>query len=357
VEKLGIPSPSFWRDKRVLVTGHTGFKGTWLMNWLNELGATTAGLSYSGYPKTILGNIDAQIDFNIDADIRGDDWQEKISNFQPQIIFHLAAQSLVYTGIINPQETFETNVIGSIHILELMDTITSIITVVIITTDKVYQIGNGDRPRIEEDPLGGVDPYSASKSAVELIAKAWPIGNEQSLLTARSGNVIGGGDAATKRLVPDLIRAWHSGEVISLRSPMGIRPWLHVLEPLRGYLLLAEFGFTQNSLRQSFNFAPSPDNHVMVKEIAQRALATLPSNHGFAIQEQSTIEFFETKELMLNATKAKTQLNWSPIWGWEKAVDITFNWYQKFYQGVNPTSLYKADLDFYVNDLESSLHG
>jgi len=354
MEKLGIPSPLFWRDKRVLVTGHTGFKGTWLIHWLNELGAITAGLSYSGYPKTILGNVDMQLDLDIDTDIRSDHWQEKISNFQPQIIFHLAAQSLVYTGMVDPKYTFETNVIGSVHILELMNTITSIVTVVIITTDKVYQIGSGDSPRTEEDPLGGLDPYSASKSAVELIAKAWPIGNDQCLLTARSGNVIGGGDAAKKRLLPDLIRAWNSGKEMNLRSPMGIRPWLHVLEPLRGYLLLAELGFSPSLSRQSFNFAPSANNHVRVKEIAQRVFVTLPLKQGFEIHEQSTNEFFETKELMLNANKAKTQLYWSPVWGWEKAVDITINWYQKFYQGVDPTTLYKADLDLYINDLESN---
>lgn len=354
MEKLGVPSSTFWKGKRVLITGHTGFKGTWLMNWLNLLGASIAGLSYSGYPKTVLGNVDAALDFVLDADISDDDWQERISKFQPEIVFHLAAQSLVFTGIVNPQETFKTNVIGSIKILELMNTISSIITVVIITTDKVYQITNQHHPRKEEDPLGGLDPYSASKSAVELIAKAWPIDERQSLLTARSGNVIGGGDDATKRLVPDLIRAWRLGEAINLRSPMGIRPWLHVLEPLRGYLLLAEIGFSHPSLRQSFNFAPNLNNHVRVKEIAQRALATLPASSGFEIREESTFEFFETKELVLDATKAKTQLNWAPVWGWEKALEMTLKWYQKFYQGTAPALLYKSDLESYIKDLESS---
>lgn len=345
------PNRSFWKDKRVLLTGHTGFKGTWLLQWLTELGADVAGVSFSGYPKTVLEISTTPLVMEIDADISKRAWQKQIIDYAPEIVFHLAAQSLVFTGLKDPRTTFETNVVGSMHLLELLESIPSIRVMVVITTDKVYRIEKGNRPRIEIDPIGGNDPYSASKGAIELMVNCWPISSNQSIATARSGNVIGGGDDAPKRLIPDLVRAWKEGQSLFLRSPSGIRPWLHVLEPLRGYLLLAEKCYVSPGSRLTFNFAPNIVDQVRVDAIAQRAVEILPQQDGFAISALSQAEFPETSELLLNASKAYEELNWQPIWRWTTAVDKTLSWYQQFHQGVSADLLFKQDIHSYTKEL------
>lgn len=351
MEALGNPSSDFWRGKRILLTGHTGFKGSWLHYWLNELGAQTAGLSFSGYPKTVLGSSSIPTSLEIDADISTRSWQSQVYDYAPEIVFHLAAQSLVYTGFQDPKTTFETNVVGSLHLLEILESTPSIRVMVVITTDKVYRIEKGNPPRIESDPIGGNDPYSASKGAVELIVRGWPITSKQSLATARSGNVIGGGDDAPKRLIPDLVRAWVEERSISLRSPSGIRPWLHVLEPLRGYLLLAESLYSAPGSRGAYNFAPQISDQVRVDAIAQRAFEFLPPRKGFAINQVTESEFPETPELLLNATKARDELHWQPIWDWTTAVDKSLNWYQQFHEGVSAEKLFKDDIHSYIKEL------
>ncbi len=351
MEALRIPSADFWKGKRVLLTGHTGFKGVWLHHWLQELGAQTAGLSYSGYPKTVLGAANPSTSMEIDADISTRGWQERVSEFAPEIVFHLAAQALVYTGYQDPKTTFETNVVGSIHLLEILNSTPSIRAMVIITTDKVYRIEKGNPPRIETDPIGGSDPYSASKGAVEIIVRGWPVDSNQSIATARSGNVIGGGDDAPKRLIPDLVRAWQANRPLSLRAPSAIRPWLHVVEPLRGYLLLAENCFLSPGSRLTYNFAPAIADQVNVELIAQRALRILPPRSGFSIDRLQETEFVETSELMLNATKAQQELGWLPIWNWEKAVDRTLSWYLRFHDGESAEKLFKEDINSYIEEL------
>lgn len=353
MEALGVPSESFWNGKRVLLTGHTGFKGSWLHYWLNEYGAHTAGLSFSGYPKTVLGTPIIPTSLELDADISKVGWQKQVSDYAPEIVFHLAAQSLVYTGYQDPKTTFETNVVGSLHLLEVLRNTPSIRVMVMITTDKVYRIENGNTPRVESDPIGGSDPYSASKGAVELIVRGWPTSPEQSLVTARSGNVIGGGDDAPKRLIPDLFRAWADNQSISLRSPSGIRPWLHVLEPLRGYLLLAEKSYSSPGTRGAYNFAPRISDQVRVESIAQRALEILPPRAGFEINNLPTAEFPETPELLLDGTKASDELNWRPIWSWTTAVDKSLRWYQQFHEGISAEALFKQDIHSYINELEN----
>ena len=263
----------------------------------------------------------------------------------------MAAQSLVYTGYEDPKTTFETNVVGSLHLLEVLRNTPSIRVMVVITTDKVYRIENGNSPRVESDPIGGSDPYSASKGAVELIVRGWPISPEQSLTTARSGNVIGGGDDAPKRLIPDLFRAWADNRSISLRSPSGIRPWLHVLEPLRGYLLLAEKCYSSPGSRGAYNFAPQISDQVRVEAIAQRALEILPPHAGFKINNLPEAEFPETPELLLDGTKASDELNWRPIWDWTTAVEKSLLWYQKFHEGTSAEVLFKQDIHSYIDEL------
>lgn len=351
MEALGTPSADFWKGKRVLLTGHTGFKGTWLHHWLDKLGAQTAGLSYSGYPKTVLGSSSLLTSLEIDADISTRSWQNQVSDFAPEIVFHLAAQALVFTGYQDPKTTFETNVVGSLRLLEILENTPSIRVMVIITTDKVYRIENGNAPHVETDPIGGIDPYSSSKGAVELMVRGWPISSTQSIATARSGNVIGGGDDAPKRLIPDLIRAWGAHRTISLRSPSGIRPWLHVLEPLRGYLLLAEKGFSSPGSRMAYNFAPRISDQVRVEAIARRAMEILSPHAGFAIDQLPEAEFPETPELLLDATKAGDELNWRPIWDWTTAVDKSLLWYQQFHEGVSAEKLFKQDIASYITEL------
>lgn len=285
---------------------------------------------------------------NIDCDIASHDWKKQVLDFSPEIVFHLAAQSLVFTGLRNPVETFETNVLGSLRVLELLESNPSIKTMVIITTDKVYKPEFGTSPRVEGDPIGGIDPYSASKGSVELMVHSWPLNSNQSLATARSGNVIGGGDNAEKRLIPDVIRAWRDATPINLRSPDGIRPWLHVLEPLRGYLLLAESGYLRPGTKNQFNFAPSMTNHVSVRTIAERAVEILPRHNNFLIVTSSDNKFPETSELFLNGSKAFRDLDWMPVWDWEKALEMTLRWYVRFYEGSMAESLIQNDIENYT---------
>jgi CDP-glucose 4,6-dehydratase len=349
----GIPSQTFWSGRKVLLTGHTGFKGIWMSHWLKFLGAEVMGLSYSGYESTVLCKPPSLVMAEIDHDILSRDWQEKVVDFAPEIVFHLAAQSLVYSGFLNPVKTFETNTVGSLHVLELLEKVPSIKTVVITTTDKVYKINRGDKPRVESDPIGGSDPYSASKGTVELMAHAWPLGSNQKIFTVRSGNVIGGGDASPKRLLPDLVRAWKVDQPVTLRSPFGIRPWLHVLEPIRGYLVLAERANQLPLSREAFNFAPSTNDHVNVGSIADRAYNVLPKRGDFNVIQSSTEEFPETLELLLDASKARDLLDWKPVWTWKTAVDRTLEWYVDFYDGKNPESLFQRDLEAHITDFEN----
>jgi CDP-glucose 4,6-dehydratase len=350
---LGIPSQTFWSGRKVLLTGHTGFKGIWMSHWLRFLGAEVMGLSYSGYESTVLYKSPSLVTAEIDNDLLSRKWQEKVTDFAPEIVFHLAAQSLVYSGFLDPVKTFETNTVGSLHVLELLKRVPSIKTILITTTDKVYRINSGEKPRVETDPIGGSDPYSASKGTVELMAHAWPLGGNQKIFTVRSGNVIGGCDASPKRLLPDLVSAWKADQPVTLRSPLGIRPWLHVLEPLRGYLVLAERANQFASSREAFNFAPSASDHVNVGAIAERAFNVLPKRGEFKVAQSLTEEFPETLELLLDATKARDLLDWKPVWNWKTAVDRTLEWYIDFYDGKNPESLFQRDLEAHIKDFEN----
>lgn len=316
------------------------------------MGAEIAGLSFSGYGSTVLERSSAPLSLDIDQDIGTRLWQAEVADFAPQIIFHLAAQSLVFTGLHDPVGTFETNFMGSLHVLELFQTLPSIQTIIVATTDKVYEISDGDSAKIETDALGGKDPYSASKGTVELLARSWPITSTQRLLTGRSGNVIGGGDSSPKRLIPDLVRAWKNNDELFLRSPSGIRPWLHVLEPLRGYILLAERSKTLTQNKAAFNFAPPKSDHVSVINLADRAMNCLPSRDGFKIVESSNDTFPETLELLLDSSKAKKVLDWYPVWSWDTAVDKTLGWYKQYFEGRGASLLIQKDIHDYLLDLE-----
>lgn len=345
-----LPNKSFWQDKRVLVTGHTGFKGAWLTEWLCDLGAKVCGLSLDPITSpdlwSELNNDLGGFDFR--EDIRGTDWQEKVDSFNPEIAFHLAAQPLVVTGWKDPKLTFETNLGGMIQFLEWVNGSKTLVAGVIVTSDKVYRLDGSKVPRIESDELGGSDPYSASKAAAELIAHSWPIDPNKRIATARSGNVIGGGDWAEDRLIPDLVRAWQSRKVFSPRNPNAIRPWQHVLEPLSGYLLMAESLYGSNLPSTAYNFGPALGDQISVGEVIDEVQVMLLGEAPLQVSKSRDVNTYgESEFLLLNADLAQRELGWRSVLAWRDAIRMTIDWYFAFSDGVDASELVHDDLEKY----------
>lgn len=342
---------SFWRDKRVLITGHTGFKGGWLTLWLKELGATICGVSLA--PDTTpalfdLANVADGIDHNI-CDIR-DRAQTiaTIQKFDPEIVLHLAAQPLVRAGYRDPLQSFDTNVIGTANVLEALRENSSVQTILVITTDKVYENLETGQAYNESDRLGGHDPYSASKAACEIVVQSY----RQSyfhdlgigLATARAGNVIGGGDWSEDRLIPDAIRAWQSGQTLEIRSPESVRPWQHVLEPIQGYLTLAQRLWENSSLAQAYNFGPREEDARSVRqvvELAKTAFGAGKVNYG------TNTGPHEAGLLMLDIQKAAQDLQVEPLWTLETAVEKTVAWYVGVQNGADANELCRQQIKDY----------
>ena len=334
----------FWRGRRVFVTGHTGFKGGWLALWLRELGAQAAGYSLAtdttpslcaaaGIAKTLEQEI---------GDIRDAARLRKaIASFRPEVVFHLAAQALVLRARREPVETFETNVIGTANLLQALRECPGVRSVVVVTSDKCYAPGGG-RPFVEDDRLGGSEPYSASKAAAEIVTAAmreayFATGNTL-IATARAGNVIGGGDWAEDRLLPDCMRAFKLGEAVKLRYPDARRPWQHVLEPLSGYLLLAERLFGgERMYASSWNFAPAAADQQPVGEVAGKAAAIWG---GGARWERADVPAApETPVLTLDASRARNHLAWRPRLALDAALDWTVSWYRRAHAGEDAAQL------------------
>ena len=258
------PNPSFWQNKRVLVTGQSGFKGSWMVIWLQQMGAKVCGVSLP--PQTApnlftLASIEALCEESHFCDIRDAKHLENtMAAFQPDIVFHLAAQALVRASYADPLDTFATNVMGTAHLLEAIRLISDVKVALMITTDKVYKNREWIWPYREEDPLGGHDPYSAGKAASEMVIESYYQSflkhQDKAIASVRAGNVIGGGDWSADRLIPDAIRAWQNKQVLNIRNPEAIRPWQHVLEPLSGYLLLAEKLWQNPEKTGAYNFGP-----------------------------------------------------------------------------------------------------
>ncbi len=330
----------FFRKKRVLITGHTGFKGSWLTLILSELSAQIMGISLA--PKNpedfyVVNHLNRLCDSHI-CDISDyQSIQKKIIEFQPHIIFHLAAQSLVRYSYINPLETYQTNVIGTVNLLEATKNINSKCAVVIITTDKVYHNNEWDYPYRECDILGGKDPYSASKSCAEMVVSSYRHSflhpekfedHEKAISTARAGNVIGGGDWSEDRLVPDIIRAIQSDSEIILRNPDAIRPWQHVLEPLCGYLLLgANLYDNPTKYTGAWNFGPYPQEVLKVEEVVKTAIDIL--GRGRYRVEKDGNAPYEATILKLDISKALNVLLWKPQLTTNEAITWTLQWYKK----------------------------
>ena len=328
----------FYKNKRVLVTGATGFKGAWLCLWLNFLGAKVYG---TGFNPNKNNNLFKQLELKKKINIQVLDVRDYlkvknlISKTKPQIIFHLAAQPLIYESYIKPYETYLTNTLGTLNILEAVrnqkkNTVKSIVSV---TSDKCYQSNNSTKGFVETDRLGGIDPYSGSKAGAEIIVNTYRssffVKNNKviGLSTARAGNVIGGGDWSEKRLMPDVIKSIQGKKDIFLRNPNFNRPWQHVLEPLYGYLILAQKSFYEPKLySSSYNFGPEKKTVTSVLKVVERIVKFW--GYG-TIKSQNKNKFYEQKNLQLNINKAKKKLRWFPNLTISESIDLTCEWYYK----------------------------
>jgi CDP-glucose 4,6-dehydratase len=339
----------FWSGRRVLVTGHTGFKGSWLSLWLRTMGAHVEGLALAPPTHPSLhvelgaGRADDQ-----SVDIR--DMlavQNRVLKADPEIVFHLAAQPLVRAGYRDPAATFAINAQGTANILEALRLAPGLSTIVVVTTDKVYENDETGHAFCEDDPLGGHDPYSASKAAAEIIAasyrKSFYAGRAIGLATARAGNVIGGGDWAEDRLIPDAVRAFSRGQAVQLRRPSAVRPWQHVLESLSGYLLLAERLHDRPALAGAYNFGP--DHHAARSVGDVLAMSVQALGFGEIDQALESEGPHEAGYLMLDSTKARRQLGFAPRFTLEETIRRTWEWYGGFLSGRRAIDLCMADLD------------
>ena len=346
------PSPNFWRGKKVLLTGHTGFKGAWLAFWLCQMGAKVTGISLppNSLPNLFtLANI-AQMTNSHFADTRDADVVSNIiKKARPEIVLHLAAQALVRPGYKDPIGTFATNVMGTANILNSLRGIDSVKAVVAVTTDKVYKNLERIEPYRETDVLGGYDPYSASKAASEIIISSYRDSylSEQgvAVASARAGNVIGGGDWSEDRLIPDAVRAWANGQPSVIRSPQAIRPWQHVLEPLAGYLTLAQKLWQQPDLAGAYNFGPRTDEATTVREVVELARAAYGG--GEARYGDDSDGPHEAGWLALEIAKVRVTLGVSPKWGLTESVRRTMAWYLAQQQGADARILCEAEIAAY----------
>jgi CDP-glucose 4,6-dehydratase len=347
------PDPSFWSGRRVLVTGHTGFKGAWATCWLRELGADVHGISLPGdHGDPCLWNLLALEDVaETRADIAEDGWLDEARAFAPEIVLHMAAQSLVSVGYRDPTATFRTNVHGTVQVMRLLESLDGVLATIVVTTDKVYDVRQ-PAPYREEHFLGGKDPYSASKACAELVTHSWPsVGSP--VATARAGNVIGGGDYSVDRIVPDLVRAWTADSVLTLRRPKAVRPWQHVVEPLAGYLLYAESLAGAEPVPLAMNFGPDRAQAVPVIELVEHAAAEWQQLAGgprpaWEVLPQPTME--ETQDLTLEAGLAQSSLRWDNVWDWRTAVSRSLEWYARHLRGEPAGALMRAQLADYTAD-------
>lgn len=346
------PDPSFWRSRRVLITGHTGFKGAWLALWLRRLGANVTGVSLepSTQPSLFtLANVAAGCSSQI-CDIRNaSTLGARIKAAEPEIVFHLAAQALVREGYMHPVETMATNVMGTVHVLDSLRGLPGVRAVVVVTTDKVYRNLEHPFPYREDDALGGHDPYSASKAATEIAVAsyrdAYLRAQGVAVATARAGNVIGGGDWASDRLLPDAIRAWTADGVLQVRRPDAVRPWQHVLEPLSGYLALAERLWTDPNLAGPWNFGPPTYEAATVRAVVEHARLEWPGAR--AAYGDGSEGPHEAGWLALEIAKARTSLDFHPRWPLAEAVKRTVRWYRRQHAGESARALCEADISAY----------
>lgn len=351
-----------YRNKRVLVTGHTGFKGSWLSLWLSHLGADVSGFSLAEPPSepdhfTLL---EIGID-SIQGDIRdGEKIKHLFKDLRPEIVFHLAAQPIVRLSYSDPAGTFSSNLMGTINVFEAARAVGSVNAMVIITSDKCYENSERQRGYREDDPMGGFDPYSASKGCAELATACWRnsffnpesygIRHRTLVASCRSGNVIGGGDWAADRLIPDLVRGAAANERVQIRNPRSVRPWQHVLDPLGGYLLVGQGLLDGNKeCAGAWNFGPADEGCVPVGVIAEEAKKTWPKIEFEKMSHPD--QPHEAALLRLDCSKARTRLRWLPVWDMKNAVSMAVEWYRLFYEQKKVSS--RETLLHYFDDAKS----
>jgi len=328
-----------YRGKRVFVTGHTGFKGAWFITWLHLLGAEIKGYSLASETEESIYNLIAPYvsHTSVIADIRDKAKLEKeILDFNPDFIFHFAAQALVRRSYRMPSETFDVNVVGTANILESIIPLQHKCTVIIITTDKVYENKEKQIPFIETDRLGGHDPYSASKACTEIVVQSFSKSffnkdkfedHHKTIASARAGNVIGGGDWNADRIVPDIVKHLKEGKKIPVRNPDAIRPWQHVLEPIGGYLLAAGVLNENENLARAYNFGPEIQDHLKVKDLVKIAIDCWESGEWLDVSDKN--QPHEAGILKLNISLAKAELNWQPKLDSKLAIKWTIDWYRQ----------------------------
>lgn len=347
------PDRAFWRGRRVLVTGHSGFKGAWLAHWLVRLGAMPFGLSLptqDAAEAERLASLDGTVP-NLACDIRDARVvREAVAEAAPEIVLHLAAQPLVRRSYAEPALTFETNVMGTLNLLEAVGAQPGVRSVVIATTDKCYENREWPWPYREADPLGGHDPYSASKACTEILAASWrsSFAAERgiALATARAGNVVGGGDWAQDRLVPDAIRAFSRYEPVAIRNPQATRPWQHVLDALCGYLLLAERLDGQGaSFAEAWNFGPDSAAERPVSEVLD--ILTRLWGEGASWRRDGAPGVHEAERLSLDSSKARQRLGWRTRLDVEAALALTMGWYRGHREGQPAGKLIAGDIEAY----------
>jgi CDP-glucose 4,6-dehydratase len=337
----------FYLKKRVFVTGHTGFKGSWLCLWLHRLGASVTG--YALKPPTDPSLFDLccikDLIASVIADVRDfDTLQRAMNKAKPDIVIHLAAQPLVRDSYENPVRTYATNVMGTVHVFEAVRNCSSVRAVINVTTDKCYENREWAWGYRENDSLGGHDPYSSSKACSELVTASYRSSFFEAtancrptvaLASARSGNVIGGGDWGKDRLIPDCLRSLASGRRIGIRNPQAIRPWQHVLEPLGGYLLLAEKLYTEGApFAEAWNFGPMEEDAKSVEYLVQRLCEKWVGSVGYNVKRGEDVH--EASYLKLDCSKTRSQLGWRPRWRLETAIDKTLEWTKAYLEGKSP---------------------
>jgi CDP-glucose 4,6-dehydratase len=351
----GAARAAFWCGKRVLVTGHTGFKGSWLTLALHRLGASVTGASLPPMTTPSLfaeAKIDALCKSHF-MDIRDSSGFFNLTRrAQPEVVFHLAAQPLVRAAYRDPLTTTETNVMGTVHVLEALRKFGSARVAIMVTTDKVYRDTESLVPHCEDDPLGGHDPYSASKVAcetmIESYRRSYLSAQAVAIASVRAGNVIGGGDWSEDRLIPDAIRAWQAGKLLSVRRPSAVRPWQHVLEPVFGYLTLAQLLWEQPRLAGAYNFGPDPADAASVRDVVELACATY--GEGAVHYGDGNEGPHESAWLALDASKASNALGVSHVWTLVNAIKKTMSWYRAQRDGADARKLCLSDISDFDDD-------
>ena len=344
------PQRAFWQGRRVFLTGHTGFKGGWLALWLQSMGAVVRGYALSAPTTPALFDL-ARVGEGMEShlgDVRdAGALRAALADFKPEIVIHMAAQPLVRHSYVDPVETYQTNVMGTVHLLEAVRACATVRAVVNVTTDKCYENREWVWGYRESEPMGGYDPYSSSKGCAELVTAAYRrsfmASSDVALASARAGNVIGGGDWAADRLVPDILRAFERGAAVELRNPTSIRPWQHVLEPLGGYLVLAERLFDQGqAMAEGWNFGPSDDDARPVEWIVRRMAQAW--GDGARWHVDTTAHLHEAHYLKLDCSKARQQLGWQPRWELTETLDRIVRWHKACATGADARALCLAEI-------------